>query len=99
MPKGWVWRRGSFLDFAAIKNSQAQFVALGHPFVDAVLRHVGSYDFGGHTTVRVIQTPMVDYVRAGYQFNLLCAPEWRVMTATSICSTSTRWRSFQRHRG
>ena len=56
---------------SAIKNSQAQFFALGHPFVDAMLRHVGSYDFGGRTTVRVVDgaglgpaTPV-----AAYQFN------------------------------
>jgi hypothetical protein len=55
----------------AIRNSQAEFVALGHPFVDAMLRRVGGYSFGGHTAVRVIQADRFDSVgpKAGYQFN------------------------------
>ena len=39
----------------AIRNSQAEFLALGHPFIDAMLRYIGDYDFGGHTAVRVIK--------------------------------------------
>jgi len=55
----------------AIRNSQAQFFALGHPFVDAMLRHVGSYDFGGHTALRVIQADGLEPrdAKASYQFN------------------------------
>ncbi len=65
------YKTGTFDRATAIRNSQAQFFALGHPFVDAMLRHVGSYDFGGHTAVRVVAvdrlcspTPV-----AAYQFN------------------------------
>jgi superfamily II DNA or RNA helicase len=55
----------------AIRDSQAEFFALGHPFVDAMLRRVGDYSFGGHTAVRVIQADRFDSVapKAGYQFN------------------------------
>lgn len=55
----------------AIRNSQAQFFALGHPFVDAMLRHVGSYDFGGHTAVRVVDGAGLGCAApvSAYQFN------------------------------
>jgi hypothetical protein len=33
----------------AIKRSDAEFLALGHPFVNAMLAYAGSYDFGGLT--------------------------------------------------
>jgi superfamily II DNA or RNA helicase len=55
----------------AIRNSQAEFFALGHPFVDAMLRRVGDYSFGGHTAVRAIQASGFDLAtpKAAYQFN------------------------------
>jgi hypothetical protein len=55
----------------AIRNSQAEFLALGHPFVDAMFRRVGDYSFGGHTAVRVIQVEGPDPAspKAAYQFN------------------------------
>jgi superfamily II DNA or RNA helicase len=54
---------------AAIRNPQAEFFAIGHPFVDAMLRHIGNYDFGGHTAVRVIEASDLKGVSAGFQFN------------------------------
>jgi superfamily II DNA or RNA helicase len=55
----------------AIRNSQAEFLALGHPFVDAMFRRVGDYSFGGHTAVRVVPADGFDLAspNAGYQFN------------------------------
>lgn len=55
----------------AIRNAQAEFLAIGHPFVDAMLRYIGEYEFGGQTAVRVIRTPDVTSGEssAGYQFN------------------------------
>lgn len=41
----------------AIRRGDAEFLALGHSFVDAALGHVGSYDFGGLTAVRCIEAP------------------------------------------
>ena len=41
----------------AIRRSDAEFMALGHPFIDAMLAYVGSYDFGGLTAVREIKAP------------------------------------------
>ena len=38
----------------AIERTEADFLAMGHPFVDAMLAYVGSYDFGGLTAVRRI---------------------------------------------
>ncbi len=40
----------------AIKRSDAEFLALGHPFLDEAMKHVGSYDFGGLTAHRCIET-------------------------------------------
>lgn len=55
----------------AIRNAQAEFLAIGHPFVDAMLRYIGEYEFGGQTAVRVVRTADVtgEEGLAGYQFN------------------------------
>ena len=57
----------------ATRNPDAEFLALGHPFVDAMLRQVGDYSFGGHTAVRVIESAdlTLGEPRAGYQFNFV----------------------------
>jgi len=39
----------------AIRRTDAEFMALGHPFIDAMLAYVGSYDFGGLTAIREIK--------------------------------------------
>ena len=48
------YRMVTFDRATAIRISQAEFLALGHPFIDAMLRRVGDYSFGGHNAVRVI---------------------------------------------
>jgi ERCC4-related helicase/HKD family nuclease len=48
------YRTATFDRELAITRSDAEFLALGHPFVDAMLSYVGSYDFGGLTAVRCI---------------------------------------------
>src|SRR5439155_2745809 len=55
----------------AIRNAQAEFLAIGHPFVDAMLRYIGEYEFGGQTAIRAIRTPeeITGGSSAGYQFN------------------------------
>lgn len=55
----------------AIRNSHAEFLALGHPFVDTMLRHIGEYDFGGHTALRFLRLPVQykDGPITGVQFN------------------------------
>jgi hypothetical protein len=65
------YRMTTFDRATAIRNSQADFLALGHPFIDAMLRRVGDYSFGGHNAVRVIRANGIDSVapQAGYQFN------------------------------
>src|SRR6185503_18539637 len=45
----------------------AEFLALGHMFVDAMLSYAGSYDFGGLTTIRHIQSHQLAG-RSGYLF-------------------------------
>jgi hypothetical protein len=57
----------------AIRSSRAEFFALGHPFVDAMIQQIGDYGFGGHTAVRLIQVPGFnpDEARTGYQFNFI----------------------------
>lgn len=55
----------------AIRNPQAEFFALGHPFIDAMLQHIGDYGFGGHTAVRVVESAALKHgeTKVGYQFN------------------------------
>jgi ERCC4-related helicase len=48
------YRLATFDRATAIKRPDAHFMALGHPFVDAMLEDVGSYDFGGLAAVRQI---------------------------------------------
>jgi hypothetical protein len=65
------YRMTTFDRATAIRNSQADFLALGHPFIDAMLRRVGDYSFGGHNAVRVIAENGFASAapKAGYQFN------------------------------
>lgn len=48
------YRNATFDRDLAIRRTDAEFLALGHPFIDAMLTHVGSYDFGGLTAMRRI---------------------------------------------
>ena len=58
---------GTFSRELAIARSDAEFLALGHPFVDAMLHYVGSYDFGGLTASRAIPAPQLKG-KSGYLF-------------------------------
>ncbi|HET6878924.1 MAG TPA: helicase-related protein [Pirellulales bacterium] len=49
------YRGATFERELAIKRSDAEFLALGHPFVNAMLAYVGSYDFGGLASARRIR--------------------------------------------
>jgi ERCC4-related helicase len=51
----------------AIRRTDADFLALGHPFVDAMLSYAGSYDFGGLTAIRHIQNSTLTG-RSGFLF-------------------------------
>lgn len=51
------YRNATFDRHLAIKRTDAEFFALGHPFVDAMLAYSGSYDFGGLTAIRHISSP------------------------------------------
>ena len=61
------YREATFDRELAIKRTDAQFMAIGHPFVDATLSYVGSYDFGGLTAIRQINEPALAG-RAGFLF-------------------------------
>lgn len=65
------YRMVTFDRATAIRDSQAEFFALGHPFIDAMLRRIGDYGFGGHTAVRAFEVEGLDSdcPKAGYQFN------------------------------
>ena len=39
----------------AIRNAEAEFMAIGHPLTNAILSHCGSVDFGGLTGSQVVQ--------------------------------------------
>ncbi len=58
---------GTFSRELAIARSDAEFLALGHPFVDAMLQYVGSYDFGGLAATRAIPSFKLRG-KAGYLF-------------------------------
>lgn len=47
-------RTATFDRELAIQRGDAEFLALGHPFVDAMLKYVGSSDFGGLTAARTV---------------------------------------------
>jgi superfamily II DNA/RNA helicase len=61
------YRRATFDRELAIQRTDAEFLALGHPFVDAMLGHAGSYDFGGLTAVRHLREPKLAG-RSGFLF-------------------------------
>jgi len=61
------YRAATFDRELAIRRTDADFLALGHPFVDAVLEYVGSNDFGGLAAVRHIREPKFAG-RAGFLF-------------------------------
>jgi hypothetical protein len=65
------YRSVTFDRQTAIRNPQAEFLAIGHPFVDAMIRHIGEYDFGGHTATRFIKPAdsNLEAVTVGFQFN------------------------------
>jgi hypothetical protein len=50
-------RNATFDRELAIRQPDMEFLALGHPFVDGMLGYVGSYDFGGLTTIRMLKDP------------------------------------------
>jgi superfamily II DNA/RNA helicase len=49
------YRQATFDRELAIHRNDAEFLALGHPLVEAMLQYVGSYAFGGLTGMRRIQ--------------------------------------------
>lgn len=61
------FRAATFDRELAIKRTDADFLALGHPFIDAMLAYVGSYDFGGLTAARRISAPTL-HGQSGYLF-------------------------------
>jgi SNF2 family DNA or RNA helicase len=61
------FKNATFDRKTAIEHPDAEFLALGHPFVDAMLEYIGSYDFGGLTAQRTIKEPKLAG-RTGYLF-------------------------------
>lgn len=61
------YREATFDRELAIRRNDAQFLAIGHPFIDAELSYVGSYDFGGLTAIRQIHEPKLAG-RSGFLF-------------------------------
>jgi len=54
----------------AIKQTDLEFLAIGHPFVDAMLDYIGSYDFGGLATSRKVRNEKLKGIK-GFQFNFI----------------------------
>ncbi len=61
------YKNATFNRQLAIKRTDAEFMALGHPFIDAMLSYAGSYDFGGLAAIRHIQSPRFAS-RSGFLF-------------------------------
>jgi superfamily II DNA or RNA helicase len=61
------YRTATFDRELAIRRPDADFLALGHPFVDSMLSYVGSYDFGGLTAIRRIASTELAGI-SGYLF-------------------------------
>jgi hypothetical protein len=61
------YREATFDRELAIRRGDAQFLAIGHPFIDATLSYLGSYDFGGLTATRHISAPRLAG-RSGFLF-------------------------------
>lgn len=61
------YRTATFDREVAIRRTDADFLALGHPFIDSMLAYVGSYDFGGLTAIRQIAAKELAGV-SGYLF-------------------------------
>jgi hypothetical protein len=61
------YRDATFDRELAIRRSEMDFLALGHPFIDAAISYVGSYDFGGITAIRHISEPQLAG-QSGYLF-------------------------------
>ncbi len=61
------YRQATFERELAIHRTDAEFLALGHPLVEAMLQCAGSYDFGGLTALRRVQDPRLAG-RAGFLF-------------------------------
>ncbi|HXG65172.1 MAG TPA: helicase-related protein [Blastocatellia bacterium] len=61
------YRAATFDRQLAITRPDAEFLALGHPFVDAMLAYAGSYDFGGLAAIRQISAPKLAG-RSGFLF-------------------------------
>lgn len=64
------YRNATFDRELAIRRTDAEFLAIGHPFVDSMLSHVGSYDFGGLAAARQIPSTELAGV-TGYLFALV----------------------------
>jgi hypothetical protein len=63
-------RNATFDRELAIHRTDAEFLAIGHPFIDATLAYVGSYDFGGLAVSRFAKSKRLAG-RAGYLFIFL----------------------------
>ncbi len=61
------YRGATFSRELAIRRPDAEFLALGHPLVNAMLRYAGSYDFGGLAAVRHLREPKLAG-RSGFLF-------------------------------
>lgn len=61
------YRQATFERELAIRRNDAEFLALGHSFVDSMLAYVGAYDFGGLTAMRRIVAPNLAG-RSGFLF-------------------------------
>ncbi len=64
------YKKVTFDRATATRNSEAEFMAIGHPFTNAVLKHCGSVDFGGLASSRVVRDSSLPFGN-GTLFNFI----------------------------
>ena len=57
------YSRATFDRREAIRHSELEFIAMGHPFTDAAIHYCGSVDFGGFAVCRRIKCPSLSGLR------------------------------------
>ena len=72
-------RRVTFDLSLALEREEIEFLALGHPIVDALVDHVRSRDYGGVTSHRIVLTDEIDQARGWFFVYVL---ELRGLTTT-----------------
>ena len=64
------YSRATFARKDAIRHSELEFMAMGHPFTDAAIQHCGTVEFGGYAASRKIMSSELAGTK-GIHFNFV----------------------------